>query len=111
MKETNNASTNHIIEEMFKVGAHFGFSKSRRHPTVAKYIFGAKNNVEIFDLEKTKDLLDKAKGNSPRKSDNVIAPWGSEITFGEVTEKEDFKLEGEEMLWKEVVEYIKMMGY
>lgn len=61
MKETNNATTNHIIEEMFKVGAHFGFSKSRRHPTVAKYIFGAKNNVEIFDLEKTKDLLDKAK--------------------------------------------------
>lgn len=61
MKETNNTSTNHIIEEMFKVGAHFGFSKSRRHPTVAKYIFGSKNNVEIFDLEKTKELLDKAK--------------------------------------------------
>jgi small subunit ribosomal protein S2 len=61
MKEINNTSTNHIIEEMFKVGAHFGFSKSRRHPTVAKYIFGSKNNVEIFDLEKTKELLDKAK--------------------------------------------------
>jgi len=50
-----------MIESMFKAGAHFAFSKSRRSPTVAKYIFGAKNKVEIFDLEKTQALLEKAK--------------------------------------------------
>ncbi len=46
---------------MFAAGAHFAFSRSRRHPTVAPYIFGAKNKVEIFDLEKTSKLLETAK--------------------------------------------------
>jgi small subunit ribosomal protein S2 len=56
-KTTNSAS----IDSMFQAGAHFAFSKSRRHPSVAPYIFGAKNKVEIFDLEKTTALLDSAK--------------------------------------------------
>lgn len=46
---------------MFKAGAHFGYSKSRRHPSVEPYIFGMKDTVEIFDLEKTGDLLKKAE--------------------------------------------------
>lgn len=54
-------TNNPKIESMFKAGAHFGFSKTRRHPTVAPYIFGIKNKVEIFDLEKTEVLLEKAK--------------------------------------------------
>lgn len=57
MVNTNNPR----IDNMFKVGAHFGFSKTRRHPTIAPYIFGVKNKVEIFDLEKTEVLLEKAK--------------------------------------------------
>ena len=50
-----------LIDDMFKVGAHFAFSRSRRHPSIAPYIYGAKNNVEIFDLEKTQNLLESAK--------------------------------------------------
>lgn len=57
MVTTNNPR----IENMFKAGAHFAFSKTRRHPSTAPYIFGVKNNVEIFDLEKTSELLEKAK--------------------------------------------------
>ena len=53
MVTTNNPK----IENMFKAGAHFAFSKTRRHPTVAPYIFGVKNKVEIFDLEKTSGSL------------------------------------------------------
>jgi|SRR3989338_3095831 len=49
------------MERMFKVGAHFGYSKSRRHPSMKRYIFGVKNRVEIFDLEKTKNALQSAK--------------------------------------------------
>lgn len=49
-----------MIDNMFKAGAHFGFSKTRRHPTISPYIFGVKNKVEIFDLEKTSELLNKA---------------------------------------------------
>lgn len=52
---------NQNIQNMFRAGAHFGFSKTRRHPTISPYIFGAKNKVEIFDLEKTENLLEKAK--------------------------------------------------
>lgn len=52
---------NDRIGTMFKAGAHFGYSRSRRHPSVSPYIFGAKNRVEIFDLEETDKLLDEAK--------------------------------------------------
>ena len=55
-KKVNNTR----IDEMFKVGAHFGFSKTRRHSSVAPYIFGVKNRVEIIDLEKTDELLERA---------------------------------------------------
>jgi small subunit ribosomal protein S2 len=60
MEKTTNQSNAALIENLFSVGAHFGFAKSRRHPSVSPYIFGAKNKVEIFDLEKTEVALDKA---------------------------------------------------
>jgi rod shape-determining protein MreB len=49
------------IESMFASGAHFGLGKSRRHPSLSTYIFGTKNGTDIFDLEKTQALLEKAK--------------------------------------------------
>lgn len=45
---------------MFKAGAHFAMSPRRRHPQAVPFIFGAKNNVEIFDLEKTSGMLASA---------------------------------------------------
>lgn len=57
----NKQENNPMIDSMFKAGTHFGFSKTRRHPSVSPYIFGVKNKVEIFDLEKTSELLSKAK--------------------------------------------------
>lgn len=48
------------IEELFKNGAHFGFSKSRRHPSANAYIYGSKNRNDIIDLEKTNESLEKA---------------------------------------------------
>jgi len=50
-----------LIEKMFEAGSHFGYSKSRRHPSAKPYIFGAKNRVEILDLEKTIRSLESAK--------------------------------------------------
>jgi len=49
------------IENLFKVGAHFGLIRSRRHPSAKPFIFGVKNKIEIFDLEKTTESLEKAK--------------------------------------------------
>lgn len=49
-----------IIEQMFKVGAHYGYSKTRRHPSLSKYIYATKNKTDIIDLEKTGIMLEKA---------------------------------------------------
>src|SRR3989344_3517856 len=48
------------VDALFSVGAQYGYSRSRRHPSTGRFIFGVKNNVEIFDLEKTKAKLDEA---------------------------------------------------
>jgi small subunit ribosomal protein S2 len=49
-----------VVEQMFKAGAHYGYSKTRRHPSVSKYIYATKNKGDIIDLEKTSDLLEEA---------------------------------------------------
>jgi len=62
MKEnTATKDKNPLIEEMFGAGAHIGFSRSRRHPSVRSFIFGTKNKTEIIDLEKTLLQLEEAK--------------------------------------------------
>lgn len=48
------------VEALFSVGAQFAFVKSRRHPSAKPYIFGVKNKIEIFDLEKTQEALSNA---------------------------------------------------
>lgn len=58
MSTTNNPA---FIDRLFKAGSHFGFKKSRRHPTVASYLYTTKDGNDIFDLEKTTALLDTAK--------------------------------------------------
>ena len=58
-KGTKNSGENGIIDALFSVGAHYGFVKSRRHPSVKKFILGVKNNIEIFDLTKTSKELEK----------------------------------------------------
>jgi small subunit ribosomal protein S2 len=54
-------NVNKDLEEMFAAGVHFGYSRESRHPKMKPYIFGVRNNVEIFDLEKTYDCLKKAE--------------------------------------------------
>ncbi len=54
------SSNGTLIERLFGAGAHFGFSKSRRHPSVKKFIFANKDGTDIFDLEQTSQLLQDA---------------------------------------------------
>jgi len=56
-KEVNNPK----IDAMFEAGAAYGYSKRKRHPSVKDFIYGVKNRVEIWDLEKTISFLDEAK--------------------------------------------------
>lgn len=48
------------IEQMFEAGAHYGYGKQRRHPSVSPYIYTTKNKGDIIDLEKTSMLLEEA---------------------------------------------------
>lgn len=50
-----------LMERLFKAGAHFGFTRSRRHPTVTPFIFGSKQGTDIIDLEQTSKMLETAK--------------------------------------------------
>ena len=55
-----NKDSNNLVDALFGVGAHFGFVNARRHPSAKPYILGAKNKIEIFNLEKTSKELEKA---------------------------------------------------
>ncbi|PIZ85997.1 30S ribosomal protein S2 [Candidatus Nomurabacteria bacterium CG_4_10_14_0_2_um_filter_33_9] len=58
--ENNDKDVSINIEKMFEAGAHYGYSKSRRHPSVSSYIYATKNNSDIIDLEKTTIQLEEA---------------------------------------------------
>ncbi len=58
--DTTTAAGTSVVDALFSVGAQFGFIKSRRHPSTKPYIFGVKNKIEIFDLEKTEQALNTA---------------------------------------------------
>ena len=60
MADTAENKNTSSIESMFAAGAHFGYSKSRRHPSFKHIIFGSKNNVDIVNLEKTSAYLAQA---------------------------------------------------
>lgn len=91
---TKNTKSNKI-EALFSVGAHFGFIKSRRHPSVKPFIFGSKNNFEIFDLEKTKKELDKALAFVEEKGkEGAMALWiGGKSEAREAIKKSALALE------------------
>ncbi len=50
------------IRDMMKAGVHFGHRTSKWNPKMEKYIYGVKNGVHIFDLEKTVKSLEAALG-------------------------------------------------
>ena len=47
-------------EAMAQVGLHFGHKSSRVHPKIKPYLYGVRNAVHVFDLEKTKEKLEEA---------------------------------------------------
>ncbi len=58
--QAKQTAPNPAIEELFRVGAHFGYSRSRRHASVKPYLYGVRNGVDIIDLEKTHTMLEAA---------------------------------------------------
>jgi len=76
MNSIKTQSNSPLVGQMFEAGAHFGYDKSRRHPSVSKYIFGKKENFEIFDLEKSAEKLEIAKAFAKK-----VGTEGRQILF------------------------------
>lgn len=60
LEEKNQEELLPEIEEMYRAGVHFGYSRSSCHSKMVPYLFGVKNNTEIFNLEKTHSCLNDA---------------------------------------------------
>ncbi len=64
------------IQTLFDAGAHFGFTRARRHPSAARYLFGTKDRTDIFDLEETERRLAAARAFA-----SSIAASGRHLLF------------------------------
>ena len=48
------------VKEMMDAAMHFGHQTQRWNPKMKPFLFGSKNGIHIFDLEKTASFLDNA---------------------------------------------------
>lgn len=48
------------IKDLLKAGSQFGHETKRWNPKMAKYIYGAKNDIHIIDISQTQSLLSQA---------------------------------------------------
>jgi len=59
-KKTKGKDFNINVEEMAMAGLHFGHRTSNINPKIKQYIFGERNTIHIFDLEKTAEKMKEA---------------------------------------------------
>lgn len=92
--ESNNNNTT-LVERLFGAGAHFGFSKSRRHPTVKPYLYGNKQGTDIFDLEKSATLVTEAKAvlEAAGTEGKTVLFVGTKDEISKIVEKEAVRAE------------------
>jgi small subunit ribosomal protein S2 len=48
------------MKQLLEAGVHFGHQASRWNPKMKKYIYGARNNIHIVDLQITVEEIEKA---------------------------------------------------
>lgn len=53
--------TTFLTNELTTRGAHIGYSRSRRHPSVVPFLYGMKNRIDIIDIEESSKVLLEAK--------------------------------------------------
>jgi small subunit ribosomal protein S2 len=52
--------TQYDLKEMLESAVHFGHKTQKWNPKMRRYLYGAKNGIHIFDLQKTQESLQKA---------------------------------------------------
>lgn len=75
------------LEEMLKAGVHFGHRTSKWNSKMKPYIFTARNNVHIIDLEKTQEKLAEALKfiQKIKKGKGIILFVGTKVAAKEIT--------------------------
>lgn len=53
-------ATSVSLDKLLEAGAHFGHQARRWNPKMAPYLYGVQEGVHVFDLTKTKPLLEEA---------------------------------------------------
>src|SRR3954470_16933725 len=64
------------IKSLYDAGAHFGYPRTRRHPTATSFLYTTKDRTDIFDLEETQKRLDAAKAFV-----STLAAQGKSVLF------------------------------
>lgn len=49
------------MQQLQEAGIHYGYARTRRHPTAAPFLYGTKERSDIFDLAQTATRLEAAK--------------------------------------------------
>jgi len=50
-----------LVEKMVAIGAHYGFTRTRRHPSIKPFLYATKDRADLIDLSKTSVQLENAK--------------------------------------------------
>ena len=58
------------MRKLLEAGAHFGHQTRRWNPKMKKYIYGARNGVDIIDLQQTVDAITVAYAKMKEIVDN-----------------------------------------
>lgn len=64
------------VKPLYEAHMQYGYSRTRRHPSMLSFIFGQKNRTDIIDLSHTKKALEKA---TKVVADTIVA--GKQVLF------------------------------
>ena len=53
--------TKPLVQALLETGAHYGFTKARRHPSAQNFIIATKNKSDLINIEETANQIEKAK--------------------------------------------------
>ncbi len=53
--------TKPLVQALLETGAHYGFTKARRHPSTQHFIIATKNKSDLINIEETANQIEKAK--------------------------------------------------
>ena len=75
------------LDTLYEAGAHFGYTRARRHPSASPFIFATRDQTDIFNLEETVRLLNAACefiSNLSRSGGQLLLVSGKNESLGSV---------------------------